>query len=317
MNLYKKIYKKIKEYDNIVIARHVGADPDALGSQIGLKEIILNNFKNKNVYAVGNPSSRFRFLGLLDKFDESMYENSLLIVTDTPDIKRIDGVDYKKFKEVIKIDHHPFIEKYGNIELIDDSACSASQIILEFVFKMNLKINKEIASKLYAGIVSDTGRFMFDYTTTKTFDLVSKLIKKTKLDFTKIYDNLYLKPLKEVRFQGYIESNMQVTENGVGYLKITDEIMNEHNVDAATAGNMVNNFNFIDEVLVWGLFSFDKINNTIRASIRSRGPVINEIASHFGGGGHPLAAGARLKNFDEVDLLIKELDECSKQYKMQ
>lgn len=315
MSTFKKIYKKIKEYDSIVITRHVGADHDALASQIGLKDIILYNFPDKKVYAVGNPASRFKFMGSLDRFDESLYENSLLIVTDTPDIKRIDGVDYTKFKEVIKIDHHPFIEQYGTIEFIDDTASSASQIITEFVFDRKLKINQSIAEKLYMGIVSDTGRFMFNYTTTKTFDLVSKLIKKTGINFTKTYDKLYLKPLREVKFQGFIETNMSVTENGVGYLKITEDIMNEYNVDAASAGNMVNNFNYIEEVLVWGMFSFDKVNNTIRASIRSRGPIINEIASHYGGGGHQLASGARLKDFDEVDKLIKELDEQCLKYK--
>lgn len=315
MNKYKTIYNRIKKYDSIVIARHIGADPDALASQIGLKELILTNFKNKKVYAVGNPASKFKFMGVLDRFDESLYENSLLIVTDTPDIKRIDGVDYKRFKEVIKIDHHPFIEKYADIELIDDNASSASQIVLEFLFDRKLNIEKETAEKLYMGIIADTGRFLFNYTSTKTFDLVSKLIKKTGIDFTKTYDNLYLKPIKEVRFQGFIETNMNVTENGVGYLKITEDIINEYGVDSATAGNMVNNFNYIEEVLVWGMFSIDKANNTIRASIRSRGPIINEIASHFGGGGHALAAGARLKDFDEVDLLIKELDEQCLKYK--
>jgi len=315
MNKYKTIYNRIKKYDSIVIARHIGADPDALASQIGLKELILTNFKNKKVYAVGNPASKFKFMGVLDRFDESLYENSLLIVTDTPDIKRIDGVDYKRFKEVIKIDHHPFIEKYADIELIDDNASSASQIVLEFLFDRKLNIEKETAEKLYMGIIADTGRFLFNYTSTKTFDLVSKLIKKTGIDFTKTYDNLYLKPIKEVRFQGFIETNMNVTENGVGYLKITEDMINEYGVDSATAGNMVNNFNYIEEVLVWGMFSIDKANNTIRASIRSRGPIINEIASHFGGGGHALAAGARLKDFDEVDLLIKELDEQCLKYK--
>ena len=315
MNKYKTIYNRIKKYDSIVIARHIGADPDALASQIGLKELILTNFKNKKVYAVGNPASKFKFMGVLDRFDESLYENSLLIVTDTPDIKRIDGVDYNRFKEVIKIDHHPFIEKYADIELIDDNASSASQIVLEFLFDRKLNIEKETAEKLYMGIIADTGRFLFNYTSTKTFDLVSKLIKKTGIDFTKTYDNLYLKPIKEVRFQGFIETNMNVTENGVGYLKITEDMINEYGVDSATAGNMVNNFNYIEEVLVWGMFSIDKANNTIRASIRSRGPIINEIASHFGGGGHALAAGARLKDFDEVDLLIKELDEQCLKYK--
>ena len=111
-SVYRKIFTAIKKYDKIVIARHVGADPDALGSSIGLKEIIKNTFPNKKVYVVGTPASKFKYLGILDRMTDEMYENSLLIVTDTPDQKRVDGVDVDRFSYKIKIDHHPFKEKF-------------------------------------------------------------------------------------------------------------------------------------------------------------------------------------------------------------
>ena len=174
-NIYKKIYNKIKKYDNIIIARHIGADPDALGSQIGLRDIILNTFPHKKVYAVGLPSSKFKYLGSLDKIDE-IKSNSLLIVLDTPDLKRVDGINISDFKDSIKIDHHPFIEKFCTLEWIDDTASSASQMIIELVFNTKLKLSREAAEKLYMGLVSDTNRFMFSYTSSKTFDLISKLI---------------------------------------------------------------------------------------------------------------------------------------------
>ena len=141
------------------------------------------------------------------------------------------------------------------------------------------------------------------------------MIKDTNLDFSRLYENLYLKPIKETRFQGFIADNMIVTENGFGYMKITDEILKKYNVDAATAGNMVNNFNYINEVYAWAIFSEDKNNDVIRGSIRSRGPVINEAAAHFGGGGHIFASGVRLKTDEDTDNLIKELDEVCKTYK--
>ena len=126
MNIYKQIYKKIKEYNIIVIARHIGADPDALGSQFALKSIILNLFPDKKVYAVGNPASRFKFFGSQDKIDDINTNKALCIVLDTPDIKRIDGANINNFEYVIKIDHHPIIDKYANIEVIDDNACSST-----------------------------------------------------------------------------------------------------------------------------------------------------------------------------------------------
>ena len=226
--IYKQVYRKIKKYNTIVIARHVGADPDALASQIALRDAIKATFPKKKVYAVGYPASKFKYLGNLDKFHDSMYDNSLLIVTDTPDRKRIDGVDPEKFDYSIKIDHHPFVERTCKLELIDDSASSASQLIIELLFRTHLKLTKEIAEKLYLGLVADTNRFLFSYTTAKTFSLVSKLINKTKFDFRPLYESLYNRPLKEVKFQCYITENMTITENGLGYIILDDKTLTQY-----------------------------------------------------------------------------------------
>ena len=79
LGLYKQIKKEIKKYDDIVIVRHIGADPDALGSQFALKELILLNFPEKNVVALGNPASRFKYLGTLDKDDSIDYSVGLVL----------------------------------------------------------------------------------------------------------------------------------------------------------------------------------------------------------------------------------------------
>lgn len=317
MKLFKEISKQIKKYNNIVIARHIGADPDALGSQFALKELIEKNYKNKNVYAVGAIASKFRFMGNTDKIDDIDYSKSLLIVVDTPDKKRIDGIDnLEKFPLIIKIDHHPFIEKFSDnsIEYIESNASSASQLIIKFALDNKLKITEQIAEKLYMGIVGDTDRFLHDYTSEETFNLVNKLLKLTKIDFTKLYEPLYNRPLSEVRFQGYIYQNLKLTDNNVAYIKLTDEILKKFEVDSASAGNMINDLKFVQEILIWVFFSEDIKNNIIKANIRSRGPVINEIATKYGGGGHIYASGARLKSWEEADELIKDLDEVSKDY---
>lgn len=313
--LFRNIYKKIKKYDTIVIVRHVGTDPDALASQIALRDVILNTFPKKKVYAVGNPASAFKYLGILDKFNEEMYQNSLLISLDVPDAGRVDGVDVRLFKDSIKIDHHPFVEKYCNLEWVDDSASSTCQMIMELILNTRLKITKSAAEKLYIGLVSDTNRFLFYYTTTKTFDIVSKIIKLTNIDFTNLYESLYLRPLKEVKFQGYLTSNLKVTENGFGYVIVTDEMLKEYDVDAATAGNMVNDFNYIDEIIAWAVFSVDVKNDNIRGSIRSRGPIINDVAAKYGGGGHIFASGVRLKTLEDVNNMVKSLDETCLEFK--
>lgn len=314
MNSFKKIYKMIKKFDTIVLARHIGPDPDALGSTLGLKDVILNTFPNKKVYAIGAPASKHRYIGELDEFNGDC-KSSLLIVLDTPNINRIDGANPIDYGCCIKIDHHPFIEKFGDISIVDDTASSASQLVMELVFKTKLKINQEAAKKLYIGLVGDTNRFLYSYTTTKTFDLVSRLIKETNLDFTSLYENMYLRSLKEVRYLSYVITNMTVTDNGLGYIKINQELLDELDIDVATATNAVNGLNYINELYVWVIFAYDKVNDYVRVSIRSRGPVINEVASHFNGGGHMYASGARVKNFDVADNIIKELDEVCYNYK--
>jgi bifunctional oligoribonuclease and PAP phosphatase NrnA len=312
---YKYIYKKIKKYNTIVIARHVGADPDGLASQIALRDVILNTFPNKKVYAVGFPASKFKYIGILDKFKEEMYDDSLLIVLDTPDKGRVDGVDPDKFKDSIKIDHHPFIEKFCHFEWIDADASSAAQMIIELIMNTKLKMTKEAAEKLFIGIVADTNRFLFYYTTPKTFRLVSKLIETTNLDFTGLYESLYLRPLKEVKFQGYVANHFSITENGLAYIKVNDEILKEFDIDAPTARNMVSAFNYIEDILVWVILTEEVGIDTIKGSIRSRGPIVNETASHYNGGGHIYASGVRLLSLDEIPKLINELDEVCKKYR--
>lgn len=309
MNIYKQIYKKIKKYDTIVLARHVGADPDALGSTIGLKEVIKNSFPDKSVYAVGTPAARHKYIGILDEFKEEMYEKSLLIVLDTPNKKRIDGVDPDRFEDVIKIDHHPFLEKLGSIELIDDSSSSASQLVLQLIYNTKLSINESGAYALYAGIIGDTNRFLYYYTSPTTFDLVSKLIRDTKIDITKVYENMYIKSIEDLKFQSYVINNITITPNGLGYIKINQDVLDEYKVDCSTATNVVNNLSYISEMKVWVIFAYDKVNNNIRGSIRSRNVVINDVASKYNGGGHIYASGVRLNSFDEIDNLVKDLDE--------
>lgn len=315
MDIHKKIYKQIKKYNKIVIARHVGADPDALGSSIGLKEIILNTFPDKEVYVVGMPASRHKYIGQLDKFTDDMYNDSLLIVLDTPNKKRVDYVDVDKFNSVIKIDHHPFVDKFGELEIVDTAASSASQLVIELVFNTKLKLNKKAAECLYVGVVGDTNRFLHYYTTAKTFELVSRLIKKTGINFTELYENMYLRPLKELKFESYIINNLKVTENGFGYIKLDEETLNNFEIDAATACNVVNNLTYINEIYAWGIFAYDKLNNNVRGSLRSRGPIINEVAANYNGGGHIYASGVRVDNFEIVQNIIKDLDLVCKNYK--
>lgn len=310
-DVYKKILKKIKEFDTIVIARHVGPDPDAIASQIALRDIIKLNFPKKNVYAVGIGVSKFKYLGTLDK-QLDIFGDALLIITDVPAFDRVDGANKDNFSYTIKIDHHPCDEKVCDLELVDVNASSACQLVSEFAFKTKLKLTKEIAEILYAGIVSDTDRYLFAYTSPKTFNIVSKLLNDYKFDIGDIYENIYMRSIDERRLEAYIWENLTLTENGFGYIKLTNDIIKKFNVDLATPSNMVNDFNYIKEMKCWAFCTYDEKNKLYKINIRSRKLPINEVASKFNGGGHAFASGARLNTEEEVDELFKALDKACK-----
>ena len=158
-----------------------------------------------------------------------------------------------------------------------------------------------------------TNRFLFN-SDSSLFSFVSKILKEYSLDLPHLYQQLYMRPLHEVRLQGYIEQNMKVTENGVGYLILTSDVISKFSADVGSAGNMVNNFNYIDEILVWLMISEDKKNEIIKINIRSRGPVINTVAEKYHGGGHKFASGARVTTMEEAELLIHDLDRVCDRY---
>ena len=312
-NLDKQIIKKIKEYNTIAIARHVGPDPDAIASQIALRDIIKLNFEDKKVYALGVGVSKFRFIGTLDKMPEEEKKDALLIILDVPEFCRVDGAKKEDFAYTIKIDHHPCDHQECDIDLIDESACSTCQILCDILFNNDIMINKVSAENLFTGIVSDSDRFLLSYTTPRTFDIASKLLDDYNIDLTKVYNNLYARPLSERKFESFIINNIKITENGFGYIKLTNDDYKKYDVDANTASNMVNDLNHINELKCWAFSSYDEKSKQFRINIRSRDVVINDVAQLHNGGGHKFASGARLDTEEQVDALFKALDERCKE----
>ena len=107
---------------------------------------------------------------------------------------------------------------------------------------------------------------------------------------------------------------MKVTENRLGYVIITNEDILKYGVDSASAGNMINNFNYIKEILVWVTITEDIKNNQYRVSIRSRGPAINQIAEKHNGGGHKMASGVRVPSLEDAMKVIDDLDKKLEEY---
>ena len=140
------------------------------------------------------------------------------------------------------------------------------------------------------------------------------LLNDYNLNLSQLYEKLYLRPLCEVRLEGYISLNMKVTDQKLGYIVITDEDIINFGVDSASAGNMINNFNYIKEVLVWVTITEDKKNNQYRVSIRSRGPEINKVAEKYNGGGHKMASGVKVRTLDDALNIVNDLNKELEKY---
>lgn len=308
--MYSQIIDTIKHYDTIIIHRHVRPDPDAYGSQLGLKYLLEQNYPDKRILGAGTHEYTMDFLDFPDVVEDQDFEGALIIVTDTANTERVDDQRYKTGAKVIKIDHHPNDDAYGDIVHVDTTASSASEIIYE-LFEYGNKLegwtmSSKAARLLYAGIIGDTGRFLFPSTTQKTFAVAGELIK---YDFSRneLYNGMYEMDRKLLHLQGYMYQNFKMDENGAAYVKITKDILKEFNVTASDTSLLVGSLGNVKGMKAWVIFIEEE--KEIRVRLRSKGPVINTLAKEFGGGGHPMASGATAYSWVEAERVIARLAE--------
>lgn len=313
------LIEKINAYDTIIIHRHQRPDPDAIGSQLGLKYLIEHQFPNKKVLAAGTTSKGLSWLGSMDRPTKEDYQEALVIINDTANTERIDGDDYSLGKDLVKIDHHPVVEEYGSLQIVHTEASSCSEIIVAIsqLISSHLPLNQQAAKLLYAGIVGDTGRFLFKSTTAITFELTAKLLEQ-EINAFEINDRFQIMSFEEVKLQGFGYETLKVNEEGVAHLIITQEDLIKYQVSEEQTNSLVNLPSRIEGVLCWVTFIQQASEELFyRCRIRSKGPVINEIAALHGGGGHPMASGANAYSQEEVDQIISQLTQVTIKYKLE
>lgn len=312
--MYKKIIKIIKKYDKIVLARHISPDPDAIASQIALRDSIKLTFPNKEVYAVGAGVHKFKYLGALDKPDLSTLTNSLLIVLDVPNFYRVDGINGLEYDAILKIDHHPAEDIVGDVDWTDSTKSSTCEMIAELLLYSPLAMDTKIAEDLYIGMVFDSDRFLLPNTSVETLKTAYELVKTSNINFVNLYDNLYERSINEEKFRAYLINNIEITENRFGFIFVPSEDLKKFNVEPTSVSNQVNNFYFIKELMCWMFVVYDERNDIYKANIRSRGPVINEVVAQYNGGGHKFASGCRTSDYKVIEALAKDLDATCKKY---
>lgn len=303
----EKILEAIRRYETIIVHRHVRPDPDAYGSQCGLVEVIKASFPEKKVYAVGNEDPSLHFMRRLDQIADEVYKGALVIVCDTANQERICDQRYTLGDALIKIDHHPNEDPYGDILWVNTDASSVSEMIYEFYLDgkdKGLIMNDEAARLLYAGIVGDTGRFLFPSTTEKTFAYAGELIHY-KFSRTEIYDKMYELAPNIIKLSGYILQNFEFHSNGAASMVLSKKLLDKYDAKPSEASLLVGSLGNVKGIKAWVFFIEE--DKQIRVRLRSKGPVINGVARKFNGGGHPLAAGASIYSWEEVETVLKEL----------
>jgi phosphoesterase RecJ-like protein len=315
----QKILQKIKEYDRIIITRHFRPDGDAIGSTKGLWKILQLSFPEKEILLLNEDYSEYlNFLGGESEPIEPMeYADALGIVIDTGTIDRVSNKKITICKELIKIDHHIDHNPYGDISWVEDHRSSACEMIVAFyeAFADELKIDTEAATYLYAGMVTDSGRFRFSSVSGDTLRLAGILLDQG-IDTDVLFANLYLKEFDMFKFESYVYDKMCITENGVAYIYVDRAMQEKFGLSQEDASSAVGYMDTIKGALCWIAFieapGEDKV---IRVRLRSRFVTINTIAENHHGGGHACASGATVYSEAEMRQLIAEADTRVKEYK--
>ncbi len=311
--MFEKCLELINKYDNIVIHRHINPDGDAIGSQVGLKYLILENFPDKNVYIVGDNPVRYSFMdeSTPQEVPDSFYNDALAIVLDTSSAELISDQRYKTARETFRIDHHIQSESITDYEVDDTSYESCCGLITAFAKEQNLKLTPLVAKSLFTGIVTDSGRFRYDATTSRTFDLCSYLMQ-VPFDTDSIYRNLYSQSFEDVLFRAQFILKIKFTSHNVAYIYSTKEDVISYNRDFfSISRGMVSVMADIKGVDIW--VNFTENEKGVIVELRSSKYNINKIAVKYGGGGHEKASGATLKDRETAMAMLADLDKLAEE----
>ena len=310
-----KLFNWIENYDSIVIARHKHPDLDAYGSQFGLYHALKQKYPHKDIYVVGD-SNNINFFGELNEVSVEVRKKSLVIILDTVASQLLDPTDYENYDKLVLIDHHrndPDIPY--DLYIKDVKASSSAELVAGLLFEEGIPLNPESARAFYMGIIGDTGRFRFDSTSAKTFEVASKLMTYG-INLQSIHNLIYLDELKDRKIKSIFFESVEMTEMHVAYRKNTKEFLDKYQLDSHfVSRGLVGQMSGIKEIPVWVNFTYDSDNGEIKCEIRSRELPVLSVAKKYGGGGHLKACGCSVKTWEETEQVLHDLDEIVRESK--
>jgi len=308
--MFKEALKAIKKYDRIIIHRHKHPDGDAMGSQLGLAALIKDNFKDKEVYAVGDTSARLSFMGgTMDDIPDAYYTDALAIILDCGASHLICDERYKLAAKTLRFDHHLYCEKIADIDVIDSSYESACGLVAMFAKKCKLKLSPASATALFTGLVTDSGRFVFDSVTSRTFELAAFLMSQP-IDTNSIYYHLYAEEFSDIIARSDNMHKIKFTQNNVAYIYTARKDLPEGSDAASISRKYAGLMRDIKGVYVW--VNFTESDNGVLVELRSNRYNVNPVAVKYGGGGHEKASGCVVPDKETAMNLLADLDTLAK-----
>lgn len=311
---FKKVRTLIDKYHKIIVFRHIKPDFDALGTQMGLVTFLKDNFPDKEIHYVGDNHVSFmpRLYPYAEKLNDADFnEPFLAIIVDVGDHGRIADPRYTKASDIVKFDHHPFKEEVANVGMVDEELAACSEFVSIFCLTYpRTQMTQEAAGYFYSAIVGDSGRFMYSSTSPLTFTVALKLLE-TGININSIYQKMYVKKIDDLKVMSYILNNFHVTKKGVSYYLLPIDVQKSLNITSERGKDNVNLFSNIDGIEIWCSITEDPDPKDYcwRISIRSKALDISKVAAKWGGGGHPQASGAKIKDLTELDSFLKDLDD--------
>lgn len=327
MNFYleqlQKFDESIKSANDIAIFTHISPDGDALGSSLAIFKVIEEHYKKKVTVFISDKIPKvYEFLPCLDCYkrtDDPHYENKifdLAIATDVATCERMGKgfVLYKKSKVKINIDHHKSNNNYGDINIVNPQASSASEVVLDILSDLEIKLTKEIATFIYVGILTDTGGFRYDNTTQKVLEKAAKLLNYG-ISHCELCQKCFMTKEKKALLltaNAILNAKFLLCDK-IAYTAITLNDMKKYNAKNEHTDRIVETLRQIETCEVALLFK-ENLNQTTKVSLRSKTFDVSNFAAKFGGGGHKFAAGLTIQKPINIalDLVLGELSKAMK-----
>src|SRR5438094_3132206 len=311
---FQEIGQILRDHQRFAILGHVRPDGDALGSQLALALSLQALGKEVRVWNEDGMLEKYSFLPraeLLTKPPSTPEDFDVAIALDTAIQNRLGTalVAIRSSKIWINIDHHPSNPGYGDVAHIDSSAPATAEIVFHLIKSQGLPLNRDIAENLYAAISTDTGSFQYPQTSAHTFEIAAELIR-TGLDVGRLSQQLYENyPLRRLEFLRELMRTMRFPHEGrVASFGLTLKTASELGVLPEDNEGLIDHLRAVHGVIV-AVFFEELADGKVRVSMRSKTDVVDvcAVCQKFGGGGHTLAAGARVRGaLAEVEKKVLE-----------